>query len=458
MIQLIRLLNSHLSKFIGDVVGTATSKERLKRLIAISLYRNAFYLAADYLALPATGFVFWMIAARFYHAEDVGLASATIAAMGLLAILSALGLNFGLIRFLPRSAKDANYMVNTSLTMAGLASIVSGGIFLAGLSSWSPTLIFLRQNAIYLAAFLVFTVCSTLATMVDSTCIAHRRAGFSLARGLIFGLSRLPLAVLLAAFFHSFGIFASWGVCQAVSIAISALFFLPRIQPGYRPFPTISKSILSEMAHFSFTNYLVNLFWSLPNFVLPIMVLNILGAELNAYFYIAWSIGNLLGVIPLSISMSLFAEGSYDEQRLYADTWRSLKLTFLIIIPSVILIVIIADKLLLLFGSSYSHSGTTLLRILTLSALPIAINYIYIGKKRVEKKMAVLIKLSVFIAIATLTLSYLLLPRMGIDGAGVAWLGSQGVVALWIVTSFLLRRPAVRERWRRFTACLRRAR
>jgi len=43
------------------------------------------------------------------------------------------------------------------------------------------------------------------------------------------------------------------------------------------------------------------------------------------------------------------------------------------------------------------------------------------------------ITLSVFIAVATLGLSYFLLPRMGIMGTGIAWLASQGIAALIIV-------------------------
>jgi O-antigen/teichoic acid export membrane protein len=144
-------------------------------------------------------------------------------------------------------------------------------------------------------------------------------------------------------------------------------------------------------------------------------------------------------VPALAFSVSLFAEGSSDEQSLVSVTVSSLKLTFLILVPAVILVLAVADKLLLLFGSSYSESGTTLLRILALSALPIGINYIYLSMKRVEMKLALIIGLSAFIAVATLGLSYMLLPRMGISGVGIAWLSSHGVVAIGIAISFLLR-------------------
>jgi len=460
LLHVIKSLGGHARGFFAEIVTTATSKGKLKQLLGISLYRNAFYLIITHLAVPLAGFVFWIIAARFYAAEDVGLASATISAMLLLTALSTLGLDFGLVRFLPHSGQSANRMLNSSLTITGLASIILCGIFLAGTSIWSPALLFLRQNPLYLAAFVVFTGAMTLSIIVGSVFVAQRRAGFTLARALIACMLRLPLPILLAAFFHSFGIFASWGISVAVSLVIGVLFFLPRVQPGYRLFPAISRNTVTEVMRFSLANYIANLFWLLPGYILPLMVLNMLGAEPNAYFYIAWSVGNVMTVVPLAISTSLFAEGSYDEQRLVTNTWRSLKLTFLIVVPAVIVIAIIADKLLLLFGSAYSESGTMLLRIAVLSTFPIAVNYIYMSLKRVQKKLAVLIELSVFIAVATLGLSYLFLPWIGINGVGLAWLGSQGglgsqgVVAGGIIISFLLKRAVVREGLRRFKTSL----
>ncbi|MBT9150487.1 MAG: hypothetical protein DDT40_00659 [candidate division WS2 bacterium] len=52
------------------------------------------------------------------------------------------------------------------------------------------------------------------------------------------------------------------------------------------------------------------------------------------------------------------------------------------------------------------------------------------------------IGLTAFIAIATLGISYLLLPQMGILGAGIAWLVSQSIIALMIVAGWVKGRQA----------------
>ena len=45
------------------------------------------------------------------------------------------------------------------------------------------------------------------------------------------------------------------------------------------------------------------------------------------------------------------------------------------------------DKLLLLFGKEYSAEATTLVRLLTLAALPLSVNLLYLGVARVKKEL-----------------------------------------------------------------------
>lgn len=99
---------------------------------------------------------------------------------------------------------------------------------------------------------------------------------------------------------------------MSVAVGTGILLLLPRVQKGYRPFPSVSKEVVNEMVHFSFANYAANMLWVLPQLILPLMVVNLLGAEQTAYFFIGWAVASILFVIPLATSFSLFAEGSYN--------------------------------------------------------------------------------------------------------------------------------------------------
>ncbi len=435
---------TRLCRFLGDITGIVKSPEKMRAVVRIPLYNNAIFLIMANVLSAIIGLVFWIIAARFYRTEDVGLASAAISAVSLLAMLANFGLGYGLIRFLPRSDKSAKDMINSCFTIGSLASVMVAFIFLGGLGFWSPALLFIRHNPIYVTAFVLFTIALTLSSLIEPAFIAERRAGFVLAKNIIFNILRFLLVIVLAAFFHTFGIFASWGIAIGVAFLLGVFVFLPRAQPGYRPFFAINRMAVNDMLHFSFANYIGSLLWTAPTYILPIIVVNLLGAEPNAYFYIAWTMGNMLAIIPIAISTSLFAEGSYDEERLGINIRRSLKMIALILVPAVILIVAIAPQLLLLFGGSYSENATTLLRLLTLSTLPQAINVVYLDIKRVEKKLKIIVGLTTLTAVITIGLSYWLLPHMGFNSTGIAWFTSQGTIALVIIASSLKKRRLLR--------------
>jgi len=50
----------------------------LKKFLSLPLIRNALYLTLAFFTGIGSGLIFWILAARFYPVEDVGLASSLI--------------------------------------------------------------------------------------------------------------------------------------------------------------------------------------------------------------------------------------------------------------------------------------------------------------------------------------------------------------------------------------------
>jgi len=428
----LKLRNLPVLKIITEAIDTITSRQRLKRVITTPLYSNAFYLMLNTAVMALCGFFFWMVVARFYTEAEVGFSSAIISAISLIAIISLVGLNTSLIRFLPQADKPQELM-NTCYTLSSLVSLIVASVFVVGLGFWSPALAFIQQNAIFTAAFIVFALLWTLSSLVDSTFIARRRASFVLSKNTIYSVLKIPLPVLFVLFFRTFGIVASWGIAIAIALAVSLFLFLPKVQNPYKPVPTLRSGLIKDMWHYSAGNYLANLLASSPTLILPLMVVNLLGAEQNAYFYIAWAIAGLLFAIPGAVSQSLFAEGSHFEDKLRENVTKSLKFTFLLLVPAVIIFILVGKWLLLAFGQSYSLNALKLLWILSLSSLPRSINYIYTSILRVKSRLKELMAIWGFMAISVLLASYLIMPATGIIGIGYAWLGAQAVVAIYIL-------------------------
>ena len=406
------------------------NRKDLKQHLNDPLFKNSYFLMATTAVTSVFGFIFWILAARFYETAAVGLASAIIAALSLLAIFSNLGLGIGLIRFLPGDKANGTSMINTCFTLSGLASVVIALIFLSGLDFWSPALLPVLRHPIFFTSFIFFAIVWALNPLISCVFLAKRSTEFTFIQNALASFLKLVLIIPFAVFFNSaFGIFASAGIAMSVALLIAIFWSLPKIQQGYFPLCIVRREVLNEIGHYSGGNYIARIFLQSSSLVLPLMVINILGAEMSAYFYIAWSVTAILMVIPTSIFNSLFAEGSNEEESLLANTKKSLKLLLLLLLPAILILLVIADKVLLLFGQAYFQNGALLLRIIAVSIIPYSINYLYITIARVKMDISSAIKVSVAITCLSLGLCYFLMLNMGLPGVGLGWLAGQSIVA-----------------------------
>jgi len=428
---------SSLKQSVSNAFKVKTTKEGFKKFFGISLYRNAIYLILDG-AIPAiSGFLFWVVAARIYSSATIGIASAAIAANGLLVALSLFGLNNTLIRFLPSAREHAWEMINSSFTICGLVAVIMAFIFILGLGFWSPALISIRNNLIFFSMFVVFVLVSLFDTLSGIIYVANRRSDLILFQDIIASVLRFIPLFLLATVSVDNAIFASWGSAILVATLIGIFIFIPITQNGFKPRLSINKIILGKMLHYSATNYFVSLLAMASNSILPLIVLNILGAEKNAYFYISWTISSTIASVPSAITTSLFAEGANDEDILRNHVRRSIILISFLLIPLIAIILIFGKWLLLIFGAKYSENATIILRILTICALPLTVNSLYFTIKRIQKAMKSVVILTSLISAISVALSWILLPRIGLVGAGIGWLVANGITALFIVITWI---------------------
>lgn len=404
--------------------------------LADPLHRNALFLMAANGLGSFFGFLFWLISARFYSVSEVGLAAALISVAGLLANISKIGFDFGLVRYLPR-AQDRSGMINTCLTIAGLLSIVTVTVFFLGMRLWSPKLIFVKENWFYSSAFVVFTVVTVLSHLQAQAFVAFRATKFAFIQTVVSGLKLLLLVVL--AFLGSFGIFASVGVASLLATVCGA-FFLTVVSPGYRPFPVIGNAVDKEMFRFSLGTYLAGILASIPNLVVPLILINMLNPEATAYFSISFSISAILSMATLGISSSLFAEGSYEPIKLRAQVIRSFKFVGIFMVPGIVVFLFYGRWILSLFGNSYSQNSLSLLYLFAFSWLPNAVFTVYLAVAKVQKNIKAVICVDGAIAVLTLLTSYVFINHFGLIGVAIAFLVSESAVA--VVAGLIMLRMA----------------
>ncbi len=411
--------------------------KRLRNNLKSSLHINSIYILFNTGMTAILGFLFWALVARLYSAEDVGLGSALISAGTLLAFVGSLGFDYSLIRFLNNSEKTPSSLINISMITGTIATLSVSAIFLVGVPLWSPAFSHLRNNPFFTLAFVTFTTAYTLNSFLTAIFMGFRRSKFAFFQNIINNILKLILVAVFIPLVRNLAIFSSWGVSLVISLAIGMFFFLPRIFPGYQHRIIIKSEITKDMVHFSLINYISHGLFALPQWILPIIIVNTIGAEQNAFFYISFGLASMLFAIPGASSISLFVEGSNEISNLRRDLIRSLKFTLSITIPAIIIIILLGDKILLIFGREYSSEGNHLLWFLAPSALPMIITTLFLSIARVERNLKAIFLVTAGIAIGILALSLLLINSIGITGIAVAWLTVHTLVALVLLPGFV---------------------
>jgi len=413
--------------------------QRLKSLWLRPLYRNSIYLIVNIGITSLLGFFFWLIVAKVYSDVEVGYSSAIVSALNLLAILSMVGLNSWVIRYLPHSEESRN-IINTAFTFSGCTAIAAAIVFLLGVNIWAPDLSFINRNIVFILVFVGIAPLAALSLLSNCVFIASRDSLFTLVKDVGISLVKIVLALAFAANFHSFGIVSSWGIALAMGVGLSVLLFIPKLQPVYKPAIKVNIGFISKTWKYAGNSYISALFSGAPAQVFPLMVLALTTVQNNAHFYIAWMIANLLFAVPMAISQSLFAEMAHfpDHGSLKDNLFRSLKFVYSLIIPLLILLLAISEWLLGAFGPGYVEDGLTLLRILALSSLFMSFTHVYYSMLLARDRLKELLIFRVIGSIVVLSLGFIIIPVTGIVGIGYVWVGVHAILALAALVRLVL--------------------
>lgn len=104
-----------------------------------SLFKNAYFLMLSTGVSAVLGLGFWLVAARYYSEEAVGQGSAAIAAMRLLASITATTMIGAVVRFVPRAGRATGSLVWRAYAASSVVVTVAAFVFLLTLDLWGAT-------------------------------------------------------------------------------------------------------------------------------------------------------------------------------------------------------------------------------------------------------------------------------------------------------------------------------
>ncbi|MFD5267308.1 lipopolysaccharide biosynthesis protein [Streptomyces sp. NPDC058335] len=407
-----------------------------------SLFRNAYFLMLSTGVSAVLGLGFWLVAARYYTEEAVGQGSAAIAAMRLLASITATTMIGAVVRFVPRAGRATGALVWRAYAASSVVVTIAAVVFLLTLDLWGASYAPLGTTAAG-AAFVVACVAWALLTLQDGVLTGLRRSGWVPIGNAVFSIGKLILLIIFATALPALGIFVSWAAAIAFStLPLGWLIFRKLIPRQTAADRDLEPPKAREMGRFLAGDSLGALFSLAMINLLPVMVAVRFSAAENGYFYVAYTVGGTMEFLAINMASSLTAHASHDPRRLADGVRGALRRMTLLLVPVVLVLVVFAPQILLPFNEDYAEHGTTVLRLLAAGALPRVVVEMYIGVLRVQGRTGVLAALQGAMCTLVLGSAAVLFTPAGIAGAGWAVLLSMSLIA--VVSVFGLK-AALRE-------------
>jgi O-antigen/teichoic acid export membrane protein len=171
------------------------------------------------------------------------------------------------------------------------------------------------------------------------------------------------------------------------------------------------------------------------NTVPALLIVGRLGATQTAYFQTPWLVGMAFEMLLFSIATPLLVEASARPHAAPALVRRAVRLASLLLLLGFVVLLAGAPLILSLLGQSYADHGTALLRWLALALPFMGINVLYLTYARLARRIRRVVAVQVGLAALMISMTAVLIPHLGIIGAGVAFSASHALLACAVLPS-----------------------
>jgi len=397
-----------------------------------SLVRNAASLVSSSVVTSGLGFVYWTVAARTFPARDVGQSATAISAMSLIAQFTVLGFGTALVSKLPKMSGGRARLVSTVAlvcAVVGATVAVVAGVLLPDSFMGIPGI---GHEVIPTLLFAGGVGAHSVAMMLDSALLSVAGGGVQLARNVLNAVGKLMLLVVFAYTISRYGslsIYASWFVATVGSIVAVGVWLLWKYHVpvgGLRP----RFSVLRGLHFHAAKHHALNLSLTAPFFAMPIVANVILGSEQAGYLYATWSLAGFVFVLPIAMSMALFASGARNSGTILKEFRFTLRKSMAATVGANLLILPLGGVALGVFGPAYVENGRTALIILCVGGLGLVIRDHHVAVARITGHVGREALLMSVLGAAELTGAAIGASRGGLVGLSLGWLA---VVALEVV-------------------------
>lgn len=383
---------------------------------------NATSIVGTTAVTSAFGSVYWLVAARRFPEQAVGLAAAAIAAMSLLGTVGMLGLGTLLVGEFPRRPGEETSLLSTALLTAGVLGAALGIAFALLAGRISPELQPLSSGAGTVLLFGIGVSLTASTLVLDTALIGLLRGGLQFERNLAFAATKLAALFPVALWWTSnlgIAILATW--IAGVGLSLVGLGW--RVARGRRGVDAYLPRIdlLRRLGGAAVRHHLLNLSLQTPGLVLPLLVTIMLSVETNAAFYVAFMLAGFVFVGPRSLTNVLYATAAKDPATLPQKIRFTLGLAVLIGLAPNVVLQSGAEPILRFFGSRYAEAAWPL-RCLCLAVFPLIVKDHFVAVCRIQNRVAAAARVAALGGSVEITLAAVGALAGGLLGLTTGWL------------------------------------
>ncbi|OJY45253.1 phosphotransferase [Pseudonocardia sp. 73-21] len=401
------------------------------------VHRDGLALVLSSALTSGVGLLYWVLAARLFPPDVLGINQVAISTMMFLGGIAQLNMTYALLRFVPVAGWAARRVVLGGYVVgAGMAALVGAG-FALGARVWAPQLVDEFGPGRLLLFFVVATPLWSIFVIQDYVLTGIRRATVVPGENFVFSLLKILLLLVATVLVVPGGIAVSWAVATALIVVPINVWMLLRAVPQFGRNSAVSFEpvTVSAIARFVRADYAGGVFWQAALFGIPLLVLARLGAGAAAAYAVVWTITQSLYLVASGMSQSMVAHSAGDLDGLDGARRAMVRRAMVLVAPASVVLAVGAPLILSLFGRHYADYGSGALRWTALSAIPNVVTASTVGAARVRRRMGVLFGVPAGISVMVIVLSWELMPVLGITAVGISWLTAQVLMALGILVA-----------------------
>jgi O-antigen/teichoic acid export membrane protein len=388
----------------------------------IELLSNAAALSTGTVFSSVLGFVYWVLAVRLFPADVVGIVAAAIALSSFVGLVGDFGLGTMLMGEAERPGKDASGLISASLFASASGGILAGVVALAVVHGAGLEFGDLLRQWPHEVLFVLACALTSFSLTLDQAFVGLLKARQQMLRNLVFSVLKIVFLVPLILAPDSnltVLIFNAWMLASLASV-----LFILEIS-GVIPWTAWRRPLFVQLMRRqreAIAHHLLNIAAQTPRLVMPVVVEIQLGAAINAVFYPALTITNIVLLVPAALTTVLFATGSKAPEKFVSQLRTTLAISVIGSVLSVIGFYLFGPLTLSFINpdSSTVLAPSFMWFGFLVAGLTVKMHYIAIG--RLRDRMLAVSGIVGLLSLLEVTAAWLGARIGGIEGLTIGWL------------------------------------